>query len=155
METPFRADGAKNLVQEFQKYGYPMWMLKVVGFLKFFFSGLLMLSILFPCEMLTRIGSEGMIFLMVAAVGSHIKVGDALSNNGAAIVMLVLSLFIFGVLKFSPETAEKQPDSATQCMGLACIVACTGMVYRSWVNGDYDLDNYDKVDSSAYLQIDA
>jgi len=160
METSFRAEGAKNLVQEFQKYGYPMWVLKLTGFFKFLFSGLLLISIMFPDPRLTAVGAGGMIFLMVVAVGSHIKVKDDLTNNIAALIMLVLSLFILAMMWIKPATAGQgyryafgycHPDIATQGFGLLCSIACAGMVFRSFTRGDYNLDNYEKLDEPYLL----
>lgn len=153
METSFRAEGAKNLVQEFQKYGYPMWVLKVTGFFKFLFSGMLLISIMFPDPCLTEAGACGMIFLMVVAVGSHIKVKDDLTNNVAAIIMLVLSLFILAMTTIRPATAE-QGIGPDQCFGLLCSIACLGMVFRSFMRGDYNLDNYEKLDEP-YIRLNA
>lgn len=147
METNFRAEGAKNLVQEFQKYGYPLWVLKLTGFFKFLFSGMLLISIMFPCPMLTEYGSLGMIFLMVVAIASHIKVKDDLYNNGAAIAMLVLSAFVLAMMFINPDSAkEGGVDTASRGFGAICSLACAGMVYRSFEAGDYNLDNYEKLD---------
>jgi len=154
METSFRAEGAKNLVQEFQKYGYPMWVLKLTGFFKFLFSGMLLISIMLPDPRLTAAGAGGMIFLMVVAVGSHIKVKDDLTNNIAALIMLVLSLFILAMMWIKPATAfglRATPDMSTQGFGFLCSIACVGMVFRSFTRGDYNLDNYEKLDEPYLL----
>jgi len=149
MATSFRAEGAKNIVQEFQTYGYPMWVLKLTGFFKFLFSGMLLLSIMFPDARLAEGGAAGMIFLMVVAVVSHIKVGDALTNNLAAIIMLVLSVFVMVMTLIKPHG---EINIHTQCFGLGCSTACVGMVVRSFNRGDYNLDNYEKLDDN-YIRV--
>merc|ERR1719159_1553924 len=76
MDTSFRAVGAKNLVQEFQSYGYPVWVFKLVGAFKTSFASILVLAIIYPMRLLTLIGAGGMCALMSVAVLSHAKVMD-------------------------------------------------------------------------------
>lgn len=145
-ETSFRPDGAKNLVQEFQKYGYPMWVLKLTGFFKFLFSGLLLISIIVADTRITIAGAAGMIFLMVVAVGSHVKVKDGLTQNLAALIMLVLSIFILtNVLMDPPADMAAAQNQTTQGFGCACAIVCLCMVVRSFMRGDYNLDNYENL----------
>jgi len=152
METNFRAEGAKNLVQEFQTYGYPLWVLKLTGIAKFGFSGMLILSLITPCKEMTMLGALGMVFLMVVAVASHIKVGDALSNNGAAVAMLVFSLIVLGAQQTNSAADLVTPYDLP--VGLVCACACLAMFARSFMNGDYDLDNYEKISArEPFLQI--
>jgi len=151
METSFRGGGAKNLVQEFQTYGYPMWVFQMVGVFKTTFSGMLVASIVLPNYLLTMIGACGMVFLMVVAIASHFKVGDELSKNGAACAMLILSSFTLCVT-YSTQTADcfettwsSLPESTRYIIGGCVALCCFLMWLRSFLKGDYNLDNYESL----------
>merc|ERR1719145_106795 len=53
-DTGFRVGGAKTLAQEFQAYGYPIWVFMLVGVLKTFFASILVLAIIFPQPIMVR-----------------------------------------------------------------------------------------------------
>jgi len=146
--TSFRALGAKNILQEFQTYGYPTWVFKVVGLLKLSFSGCLIAAIAFPDPTLTLVGACGMVGLMVVAILSHFKVGDALSRNGAAVVMLILSSYTLWVTYSGMKahcfksTIAHVPDHFRHVFGGCVAGLCLMMWLRSYLKGDYNLNNY-------------
>merc|ERR1740121_1560169 len=85
-----------------------------------------------------------MIFLMVAAVVSHVKVKDGLRNNGAALAMLVLSVFVMVVAVTDPASDQAgAANLGTQIVGIVCCIIVVAMVIRSKIKGDYNLENYD------------
>lgn len=148
LETGFRPHNAKNLVQEFQTYGYPVWVLKMVGIFKMTLSFMMALAIILPNPLIALVGSGGMTFLMLVAIASHFKVGDELSRNGAAVVMLIFSAFTLAVtfLAFSGDCVESQaafvPHRLRQVLGSFVCLICFNMFFQSWKSGDYDLKNY-------------
>lgn len=157
METAFRPEGAKNLVQEFQKYGYPVFLLKLVGIFKLSFSGMLIASMVYPDPRLTIVGAGGMIFLMLVAIVSHIKVKDGLSQTFAALMMLLFSSVALGLQlikqKTSIQWAGPPPSTNTDLVqllvGISCAIACLGMWCRSFLRGDYNLANYETLETRA------
>merc|ERR1711920_167923 len=113
---------------------------------KFLFSGLLMISIMIADTRITIVGAAGMIFLMLVAVGSHVKVKDGLSQNLAALIMLVLSVFILAnALTDAASDMAAAQDQTTRGFGCGCAIVCVCMALRSFMRGDYNLDNYEKL----------
>lgn len=145
-ETNFRGLGAKNLLQEFQTYGYPIWVFKLVGAVKLTCASLLIVAIVYPCPYIALAGSAGMAFLMTVAVLSHFKVGDELSKNIPAFSMLTLSSFIlYHTVTMGLESCPYHSVPARTIIGGAVAAVCFGMWLRSFLNGDYNLDNYEKL----------
>lgn len=149
LETNFRAHGAKNLVEEFRTYGYPVWVLKMVGIFKMTFSGMMICSIIFPNGNLALGGSAGMVGLMLVAIASHFKVGDELSRNGAAFAMLVFSSFVLVVTYLAMQggcaasQAEFVPQRMREVLGGCVGLICLNMWFQSYMAGDYNLTNYE------------
>mmetsp|Transcript_20683 Transcript_20683/g.33413 ORF Transcript_20683/g.33413 Transcript_20683/m.33413 type:complete len:194 (-) Transcript_20683:238-819(-) len=152
-ESPFRPPGAKNLLQEFQSYGYPRWVLKMVGAIKTSFASMLILSIIYPVKLVTLVGASGMCFLMSVAVLSHAKVKDPLTKYVAALVMLILSIYVLYalsvgcIIEADAPLPVYLPDHLPQsCFGILVAAACFGMWLRSFLNSDYNLDTYESLD---------
>lgn len=93
-KTEWRGGGARNMNEEFAKYGLPSWFVPVVGFLKLTFAVLLVVSVFQPTYHFALIGSVGMAILMIGAIGMHIKVRDELKRSLPAFLMLVMSAVI-------------------------------------------------------------
>eukprot|EP00419_Tripos_fusus_P026640 CAMPEP_0172716362 /NCGR_PEP_ID=MMETSP1074-20121228/68164_1 /TAXON_ID=2916 /ORGANISM="Ceratium fusus, Strain PA161109" /LENGTH=196 /DNA_ID=CAMNT_0013541035 /DNA_START=62 /DNA_END=652 /DNA_ORIENTATION=- len=147
METSFRAVGAKNLVQEFQTYGYPTWFFYLVFACKVTCASILVLAIIFPKPILTLIGAGGMFVLMSGALVSHCKVKDPPSKSIAAFSMWFLSTYILialsqGCVVDSPASI----DPVRTCSGCVVAFACFVMWLRSFLRGDYNFANYEKMD---------
>jgi len=90
--TPWRPEGARNMAEEFQRYGLPDWMRKLVGALKLSLAALLVVGIWYPT--LAAGAGIAMAILMAGAVGSHLKVRDPLRKSLPSFSLLLLSLFI-------------------------------------------------------------
>ena len=93
-ETPYRGASSKSLKDEFMAYGYPTWFFYIIGVLKLSFSSLILLGFWYPIY-LVQLGALGMIFLMIGAVFSHIKVKDTPKKYMPASLILALSIFVF------------------------------------------------------------
>ncbi len=90
--TPWRPDGARNMVEEFHQYGLPDWMRKLVGAAKLTLAALLIIGIWSPP--LAKGASIAMALLMAGAIGAHLQVRDPLKKSLPAFCMLLLSLFV-------------------------------------------------------------
>ncbi|MDF1739442.1 MAG: DoxX family protein [Verrucomicrobiales bacterium] len=90
--TPFRGGGAKNMKEEFEAYGLPVWFMLTIGGLKLILATALIAGLWFP--EVTRPAAAGMAFLMMGAVVMHLKVKDPLKRSLPALAMLGLSLFV-------------------------------------------------------------
>jgi hypothetical protein len=90
--TPWRPEGARNMAEEFQRYGLPDWMRKLVGALKLMLAALLVVGIWYPP--VAAGAAIAMAVLMAGAVGSHLKVRDPLQKSLPSFSLLLLSLFI-------------------------------------------------------------
>jgi uncharacterized membrane protein YphA (DoxX/SURF4 family) len=90
--TAYRAGMAKNMREEFATYGLPLWFIWVVGGLKILCALSLIAGFWLP--QLIRPAAIGMAFLMLGAVGMHIKVGDSVKKSVPASIVLILSLFV-------------------------------------------------------------
>jgi len=62
----------QNIVEEFKHYGYPVWMRDLVGITKF----VLVIMIMSHDPRLIEAGAIGISLLMVAALITHLKVGN-------------------------------------------------------------------------------
>lgn len=93
-QTEWRGDGAKNMNDEFAKYGLPTFLVPIIGFLKLGFATLLVISIFQDGYNLAYIGAVGMGVLMIGAIGMHIKINDPLKRSLPAFLMLVMSAII-------------------------------------------------------------
>jgi hypothetical protein len=90
--TKWRGGSATNMKEEFLAYGLPGWSVRVIGFLKLFFSACLIVGIWFPA--LTMPAAVGIAILMLGAVAMHMKVKDPFKKSLPAMTMLILSLII-------------------------------------------------------------
>ncbi len=90
--TGWRGGDARNMKEEFQVYGLPLWFMGAVGFLKVLFALLLILGVWFPS--VTKPAAIGMAILMLGAVVMHMKVKDALKKSFPALSVLVLCLIV-------------------------------------------------------------
>lgn len=91
-QTGWRGGDARNMKEEFQVYGLPVWFMGVVGFLKIVFAMLLILGVWLPS--VTKPAAIGMAILMLGAVAMHIKVKDALKKSLPALSVLLLCLIV-------------------------------------------------------------
>ena len=92
LETNYRGGEAKNLKDEFATYGLPSWFYYLIGFLKITSGLALVIGLWVPQIVLPA--SIVIVFLMLGAVGMHIKVGDKLQKYLPASAMLIMSLFL-------------------------------------------------------------
>ena len=90
--TPFRPKDAGSMQEEFKTYGLSNLVMYLVGGLKIFSALLLVLSIWYANLAVPAAGV--MAFLMLGAVGMHIKVNDPLKKSVPALIFLLLSVFI-------------------------------------------------------------
>ncbi len=94
-KTNYRGSDANSLKAEFKAYGYPDWFFYCIGFFKLLFAFTMIAG--FWIENFTTIGSLGVIFLMLGAIVSHLKVKDTLIKFLPASIMVLLSIFTFVV----------------------------------------------------------
>jgi hypothetical protein len=90
--TNWRGGSAKNMKEEFQVYGLPLWFMQAIGSLKILFAASLIAGIWIPA--LVMPAAMGLAVLMLGAVAMHFKVKDPLQKSIPAFTMLVLSLLV-------------------------------------------------------------
>ena len=90
--TMWRGASAGNMKQEFEAYGFPEWVMYVIGILKISLSLALLASIYYP--QLEEIAAFGLAILMLGAIGMHMKIGDPIKKSLPAIIFLTLSLIV-------------------------------------------------------------
>ncbi|MFT7669180.1 MAG: putative membrane protein YphA (DoxX/SURF4 family) [Planctomycetota bacterium] len=88
--TAYRGRDAKTLKQEFLVYGLPVSVFYLVGTLKIGAALALIAGLWIPELVLPAAGVIA--FLMVIAIGVHVKVKDALVKSLPAFLMLAMSL---------------------------------------------------------------
>jgi hypothetical protein len=91
-QTPYRGGDAKNMSEEFAKYGLPFWFMILIGTLKVGFAILLLVGIWFPS--IAYYSAIGISFLMAGAMAMHLRVKDPLIKFLPAFSLLILSLVI-------------------------------------------------------------
>ena len=79
-----------NIKKEFIEYGYATWFRDFIGILKISFSIMLHSG----DSAVVAIGSIGIAFLMLGAVGTHIRVGSEFRRYIASVSMLLITSFI-------------------------------------------------------------
>lgn len=90
--TPYRPDGAGNMEEEFERYGFPDWVRIAVGSTKVLLAVLLLVGILFTP---LAVGAATlMALLMLSAVAAHVRVGDPWVKAMPAALMLSLSAIV-------------------------------------------------------------
>lgn len=93
--TRWRGGTAKNMKEEFEAYGLPLWFMTLIVFFKLTLSALLIAGIWLP-ELITP-AAIGVAVLMLGAVSMHIKVKDLLVKSFPAFCFFVLSFFLIFV----------------------------------------------------------
>lgn len=91
-QTQYRGGDAKNLSEEFVKYGLPYWFMILTGVLKVGFAILLLLGLWFPG--IAYYSAIGISLLMAGALAMHLRVKDPLKKSLPAFSLLVLSLVV-------------------------------------------------------------
>ncbi|CAD7966637.1 unnamed protein product [Amoebophrya sp. A120] len=95
LKTAFKPAGCSNRVAEFKTYGFPSWMLGVIGFFELFFATLLTIGIMLPKCMFLVTGSLGLMILMTGAVAAHAKVRDPFVKYCAALGIGIAAVIVF------------------------------------------------------------
>jgi hypothetical protein len=90
--TSWRGGAAKSMKEEFEAYGLPGWLMKLIGFLKLTLAALLIAGIF--VSVLLKPAAIGMAVLMLGAIAMHIKIKDPLIKSFPAFSFLVLSLIL-------------------------------------------------------------
>ena len=80
----------KNIRKEFGEYNLPTWLRDLTGILKLSFACMLQ----FSNPSLVRLGAAGIVFLMLAAVFTHIRLKSTFRRYIASVAMLTISVFI-------------------------------------------------------------
>lgn len=80
----------QNIIEEFKKFGYPTWIRDFVGILKISFA----ILILSKEQFLVQVGSVGLIFLMVVALITHLKIRNKISLMVPSFALLCSSILI-------------------------------------------------------------
>tara|TARA_A200000159_G_C7310337_1_gene334309 strand:+ start:994 stop:1359 length:366 start_codon:yes stop_codon:yes gene_type:complete len=95
-QTPFRGASARNLQEEFEKYGLNKQVFVITSVIKPLLAVSLLIAIFVP--FLTKPSALALAFFMLGAVGMHIKVRDdmvkfipALSLFGGCMAIYLLS----------------------------------------------------------------
>ena len=86
--TPYRGGNARNLREEFDAYGLPFWFLCVVGVLKVGLALALLAAIWI--QRLAQPAAIGLGFLMLGALGMHLKVRDPVRKALPSIAVLAM-----------------------------------------------------------------
>jgi|TARA_B110000467_G_scaffold158916_1_gene175738 hypothetical protein len=76
-----------NIIEEFKKYNYPDWLRDSVGILKLSFGVML----LWNDNLIILSGAAGLVLLMLAAVGTHIKIKNNFSDAVPAIMQILMN----------------------------------------------------------------
>ena len=90
--TSYRGGTAKNLKEEFATYGLPPWAHYVVGFLKISSALALIAGLWIPS--IAQYAALVVAFLMLGALGMHLKIKDPAKKSVPALLMLVMSVAI-------------------------------------------------------------
>jgi len=80
-----------NIVEEFKQFGYPAWLRDLVGISKLTLVTLMMTG---GMEGI-RIGSVGISLLMLAALATHVRIGNPFPKMLPSLTLLVLNLVLF------------------------------------------------------------
>merc|ERR1719221_543413 len=106
--------------------------MKMVGAFKLTFAIVFFVMIAYPEPTLTRITAAGLVVLMVVALYSHFKVGDAITRYIPATFMLVFSAFILCVGAPPPPIVI---DPVRVCIGSVVGAVCFAMFVQSFLSG--------------------
>ena len=92
--TEYRGGGAKNMKEEFQAYGLPIWLMYVVGFLKIAIAIMLIVSIWI--KELLEYNLWLLSVLMFGAVLMHLKVKDPIKKSYPALsILFMIALILY------------------------------------------------------------
>ena len=92
--TQFRGGDAKNMKEEFQAYGLPIWLMYVVGFLKIAIAIMLIVSIWI--KELLEYNLWLLSVLMFGAVLMHLKVKDPIKKSYPALsILFMIALILY------------------------------------------------------------
>ena len=92
--TQFRGGDAKNMKEEFQAYGLPIWLMYVVGFLKIAIAIMLIVSIWI--KELLEYNLWVLSLLMFGAVLMHLKVKDPIKKSYPALsILFMIALILY------------------------------------------------------------
>jgi hypothetical protein len=80
-----------NIVEEFKQFGYPAWLRDLVGISKLTFVTLMMTG---GMEGI-RVGSIGISLLMLAALATHVRIGNPFLKLLPSLTLLVFNLVLF------------------------------------------------------------
>lgn len=80
-----------NIVEEFKQFGYPAWLRDLVGIAKLTLVTLMMTG---GAEGV-RIGAAGISLLMLAALGTHVRIGNSFPKMLPSLTLLALNLLLF------------------------------------------------------------
>jgi hypothetical protein len=93
--TPWRAGSAKNMQEEFQTYGLPIWFMRLISVSKLLLAALLIAGIWY--NPLIKPAATGMLLLMLGAVLMHFKVKDPVKKSLPAASLMILSISLLAV----------------------------------------------------------
>ena len=92
--TEYRGGDAKNMREEFQAYGLPIWLMYVVGFLKIAIAIMLIVSIWI--KELLEYNLWLLSVLMFGAVLMHLKVKDPIKKSYPALsILFMIALILY------------------------------------------------------------
>jgi hypothetical protein len=80
----------QNIVNEFKQFKYPDWLRDLVGILKLGFAIMLQSS----KGELAIIGASGIVFLMLMAIATHVRIKSKITKVMPSLTLLLLALFI-------------------------------------------------------------
>jgi hypothetical protein len=80
----------REIIKEFKFYKLPSWLRDLVGILKLSFAFLILSNDTY----ITMLGASGIIFLMTAAVFTHIRVKNPIHKMLPAFGLILLNLII-------------------------------------------------------------
>ena len=90
--TKWRGGAAKNIIEEFEIYGFSKQFCYFIGFLKVGLALILVASIQF--KTLTLLGALGLSLLLVGSIIMHIRIKDAWYKSFPAFLFLIMNLMI-------------------------------------------------------------
>ena len=80
--------GAKPLIEQFDEFGLPLWLMRAIGILEV--AGAIGLWI----NALAFWAALGLGLLMIGAVGNHIKAGHPFARSAPAAMLLLLCVLV-------------------------------------------------------------
>lgn len=85
--------GAEDLVEDFERYGYPQWFRALTGAIEVLAAVVLFASF-FMSSSIELLGSVVVVVVMFGALVTHVKVGDDVSDMIPPVVLLALALVV-------------------------------------------------------------